>query len=52
MITESNYNGILPCFFGARFSRLLASIANALITAGRVCLGSITTSTKPRSAAL
>ena len=52
MFTESNYNGILPCFFGARFSRLLASIAKALITAGRVCFGSITTSTKPRSAAL
>ena len=43
--------GMLPCFFGGRVSRLLASISRARTTLGLVSAGSITSSIIPRLAA-
>ena len=45
------YSGMLPCFLGGRVSRLFRSISMTRIRRGRVSLGSITSSTRPRSAA-
>ena len=38
------HSGMLPCFFGGRASRFVRSTVKALITRGRVCGGSITSS--------
>ena len=48
---NSTYNGIFPCFFRGLLSTLFSSMANALISFRLVSLGSITSSTKPLSAA-
>ena len=45
------YKGILPCFFLGLVSRLVSSERRAVISFARVCDGSITASTYPRSAA-
>ena len=39
------YSGMLPCFLAGRGSRLFAQAFSALIRVGRVCCGSITSST-------
>src|SRR5512134_11494 len=46
------YNGMLPCFFGGRSSRLPSSLRNERPTMPRVCEGSITSVMYPREAAM
>src|SRR5437764_1081718 len=46
------YNGIFECFLGGFVSRLFLSISSAVISLGRVYLGSIISSIYPRAAAI
>ena len=46
------HSGMFPCFFGGRLSRLPRRMRSALAISARVCEGSMTASTKPRSAAM
>jgi hypothetical protein len=46
------YNGMFPCFFGGFLSRLFRSIANVVMSFGRVDRGSMISSMYPRSAAM
>jgi len=43
--SATTYNGIFPCFFGGFVSRLFLNISSALISRGRVSLGSMMSST-------
>ena len=45
------HSGMFPCFLGGLRSRLARAIASPAMILRRVCRGSITSSTKPRSAA-
>ena len=46
------HSGMFPCFLGGNVCRLPASRRSALAISRRVCDGSMTASTKPRSAAM
>src|SRR3954447_7846784 len=46
------YSGMLPCFFGGFLSRLFSRFFNAVISLRRVSRGRMTSSTKPRDAAM
>ena len=48
----NDYRGMFPCLRGGRRSRLVRAVASASQRMGRLRLGSITSSTYPRSAAV
>ena len=48
----TGYSGMLPCFLGGLRSRLLRSMAKAVMSLRRVNRGSMISSTYPRSAAM
>jgi hypothetical protein len=49
---DRRHSGMFPCFLGGNCARLVRSVRSARVTNARVCEGSITESTYPRSAAM
>ena len=49
---DTRQSGMLPCFLVGFLSRLVSSVESAAMSFARVCLGRITSSTKPREAAM
>ena len=51
-VRDSDHSGMFPCFFGGFLSRFVSSAESARISLARVWRGRITSSMKPRSAAM
>jgi len=51
LLEPSLHRGMLPCFLGGFWSRLVRAMSRPVMILRRVCRGSITSSMKPRSAA-